>query len=93
VLEIWQSKSRRSNVQIMAEMLRVSHFDEVGKSELSSTVHISYSQTQRYLKRLLELGLLDANVKENSQVNYRITERGKDLLKKIESVQALMRRN
>jgi predicted transcriptional regulator len=93
VLDIWQSKSRRSNVQIMAEMLRVSYLRQVGKAELSSTVNINYSQMQKYLNRLLRLGLLDAEVKESRQINYRITEKGKDLLNNIDSVQELIHRN
>jgi predicted transcriptional regulator len=92
VLDIWQPKSRRSNIQIMAEMLRVSNFGETGKAELSSTVNISYSQMQRYLRRLMHLGLVSASIKENRQVNYRITEKGKKLLTNIEGVQALLHR-
>jgi predicted transcriptional regulator len=93
VLDIWQSKSRRSNVQIMAEMLRVSYLRQVGKAELSSSVNINYSQMQKYLNRLLRLGLLDAEVKESRQINYRITEKGKNLLNNIDSVQELIHRN
>lgn len=93
MLDIWQPKSRRSNIQIMAEMLRVSNFGEMGKAELSSTVNISYSQMLRYLRRLEELGLVGARLKEKGQVNYHITEKGKQLLSNIESVQALLHRN
>jgi predicted transcriptional regulator len=93
VLDIWRSKPRRSNVQIMAEMLKVSQSSEVGKTEISSTVNISYSQTQKYLERLLVLKLLDAKTKENSQVSYLITEKGKKVLNKIESAEELLQRD
>ena len=93
MLDMRQPKSRRSNVQIMAEILRVSRLGEVGKTEISSTVNISYSQMQKYLQRLLELRLLDAKVKENRQVSYQTTENGKKLLNQVESVQELLQKN
>ncbi len=93
MLDLWRPKSRRSNVQIMAEILKVSSLRDVGKTEISSNVNVTYPQMQRYLKRLMELRLLDAKFKENNQVSYQTTEKGKILLNQVESVQELLQKN
>ncbi len=93
MLYTWQAKRRRSNVQIMAEILRVSLLREAGKTEISSAVNINHFQMQKYLKRLLELSLLDAVVANNRQISYRTTEKGKKLLSQIESAQELLQSN
>ena len=77
----------------MAEILKASRLREVGKNEISSSVNVTYPQMQKYLKRLLELKLLDVRVKENNQVGYQTTARGNQLLHQVESVQELLQRN
>ena len=92
MLEIWPTKARRSDVQIMAEILVASRFTELGRPEISSTVNISYMQAQRYLKRLSDLRLVDAEVKEDNHVCYRTNEKGNRLLIQVESIQELLQR-
>jgi predicted transcriptional regulator len=92
LLEIWPTKARRSDVQIMAEILVASRFTELGRPEISSTVNISYMQAQRYLKRLSDLRLVDAEVKEDNHVCYRTNEKGNRLLIQVESIQELLQR-
>lgn len=93
MLEIWPTKARRSDVQILAEILTVSRKAEVGRTEISSTVNISYTQTQRYLKRLEDLRLVDIKVKDNNHMSYKTNEKGQQLLHQVESVQELLQRH
>jgi predicted transcriptional regulator len=93
LLEIWPTKARRSDVQIMAEILTVSRKAEVRKTEISSTVNISYTQTQRYLKRLEDLKLVEVKIKENNHVSYQTNEKGQQLLNQVESIQQLLQRH
>lgn len=76
----------------MAEILIASRFTELGRPEISSTVNISYTQAQRYLKRLSDLRLVDARVKGDNHVCYRTNEKGNRLLIQVESVQQLLQR-
>ena len=92
MLEIWPTKGRRSDIQIMAEILNVSRLTEVGRIDISSGVNISYSQTQRYLKRLSDLRLMDAKVKEDNLICYKTSEKGNRLLIQVESIQELLQR-
>ena len=92
MLEIWPTKARRSDVQIMAEILIASRFAEVGRLEISSHVNISYTQAQRYLKRLSDLRLVDAKVNESNHISYKTNEKGNRLLIQVESVQELLQR-
>jgi len=93
LLEIWPTKARRSDIQIMAEILTVSRFTDVGRLDISSQVNISYSQTQRYLRRLSDLRLVDAIVDDYNHISYETSEKGKRLLVQFESIQELLQRH
>ncbi len=92
MLEIWPTKARRSDIQIMTEILVASRFTALGRPEISSTVNISYMQAQRYLKRLSDLRMVDEKVKEDHHVCYRTNEKGNRLLVQVESIQQLLQR-
>lgn len=92
MLEIWPTKARRSDVQIMAEILIASRFCGIGRPEISSQVNISYSQAQRYLKRLTDLRLVEAEVNEDNHISYKTSQKGDRLLVQIESIQELLQR-
>lgn len=80
-------KRRRSNIEIMADMLRAGcNGNGAGKTEIMYTANMSYYQLQKYLHFLLTQGFIDRLVAENSHFNYRITEKGSRLLKSIDNV-------
>ena len=76
---------RRSNIEIIAEMLKVGE-NGAGKTELMYTVNMSYAQLQKYLKFLLSNGLIHTVEVGNPSVRYYVTQKGSDLLKSIEAV-------
>ena len=65
----------------------------MGKPEILSAVKISHLQSQKYIKRLLDLGLVDARFREQNGVVYKTSEKGKKLLANVESIQKLLQRN
>ncbi len=79
--------NRRSNIQIIADMLRLG---EAGKTEIMYSANMSYFQLQKYLKFLLELKLIDKVALGNPSVSYRVTEKGFRLLKNIDSIQQVL---
>jgi len=87
---MWQPEGRRSSIQIIADILRLLRLGEAGKTEIMYTVKMSYYQTQKYLNMLLKLDLLDAVMKENRLVSYRVTEKGLKLLIQIENMQEML---
>ncbi len=75
--------SRRSNIEVIADMLRLG---EAGKTEIMYSANMSWAQLQKYLKFMLQLGLIDKVTVGNPVVTYRITRKGLRLLKSIDSV-------
>ena len=76
---------RRSNIEIIGDMLRVGE-NGAGKTEIMYTVNMSYSQIQKYLGFLIGHGFIDRLEVGNPAVTYQVTEKGKGLLKSIDSV-------
>ena len=74
---------RRSSIEVIADMLRLG---EAGKTEIMYSANMSYYQLQKYLKFLLRLGLIDKVTVGNPVVTYRITQKGINLLKSIDSI-------
>ena len=83
---------RRSQIQIIAEILRLLRLGEVGKTEIMYTIKMSYSQLQKYLNLVLELRLADTYKKEHNQLVYVITKKGFELLTRIGAMQETLRR-
>ena len=75
--------SRRSNIEVIADMLRLG---EAGKTEIMYSANMSYLQLQKYLKFLLELGLIDKVYIGNPMVTYRVTKKGLRLLRNIDNI-------
>jgi predicted transcriptional regulator len=76
---------RRSNIQIIRDMLRVGE-NGAGKTEIMYSANMSYSQIQKYLRFLIVHGFIDKVEVGNPTVNYRITEKGLSLVKSIDTV-------
>ncbi len=74
---------RRSNIEIIADMLRLG---EAGKTEIMYSANMSYFQLQKYLGFLLQLGLIDKVAVGNPIVTYRVTKKGLRLLRNIDSI-------
>jgi len=86
-----QLGNRRSAIEVIADILRLLRLGEAGKTEIMYTVKMSYSQRQKYLRNLLELGLLDEDRQDTRSVIYRITRKGLNLLTAIENMQEMLR--
>jgi predicted transcriptional regulator len=76
---------RRSNIEIIGEMLRVGE-NGAGKTKIMYSVNMSYAQLQKYLKFLVSQGFIDKVEMGNPSVTYRVTEKGLALLKSIDTV-------
>ncbi len=77
------TERRRSNIEVIADMLRLG---EAGKTEIMYSANMSYFQLQKYLKFLLQLGLIDKVTMGNPSVTYRVTKKGLRLLRNIDSI-------
>ncbi len=80
-------KHRRSNIEIIADILRLG---QAGKTEIMYGANMSYCQLQKYIDLLMERGFIDRVNSGSSIVTYRTTEKGHTLLKLIESVLAML---
>jgi len=75
---------RRSDIEIIAEMLRIGE-QGAAKTKIMYNVNMSYSQMKKYLQFLLSHGYLHSVRASNLSVTYQATERGLSLLKSIDS--------
>jgi predicted transcriptional regulator len=79
--------SRRSSIHLMSEILRLLRLGDVGKTEVMYGARLSYYQTQNYLRRLIELGLIRQAAIDDHISSYGITQKGLGLLGKLEQLQ------
>jgi predicted transcriptional regulator len=73
---------RRSNIEIIADMLRVGE-NGAGKTEIMYSANMSYAQIQKYLGFLLSHGFINKVKVGNPVVTYQVTDKGGELLKNI----------
>jgi predicted transcriptional regulator len=76
---------RRSNVEIIADMLRVGE-NGAGKTEIMYTANMSYHQIQKYLEYLVSQGFITKVNIDNTMIAYQVTESGLKLLKAIDTL-------
>jgi len=82
---------RRSNVQIIADMLRVGgNGNGAGKTELMYSVNMSYTQIQKYLAFLLSHELVNKVEVGNPIVTYHVTDKGNELLSNIDTIMDML---
>lgn len=74
---------RRSDVEIIAEMLRIGE-NGAHKTKIMYNANLSYSQIKKYLSFLISQGYLDSMRASNLSVTYQVTDRGLKLLKSID---------
>ncbi|MDP2730884.1 MAG: winged helix-turn-helix domain-containing protein [Dehalococcoidales bacterium] len=80
---------RRSNIEIIADMLRVGE-NGAGKTEIMYSANMSYYQIQKYLSFLVKHRFIDKIEVGNPSVKYQVTKLGSKLLKNIDSVTELL---
>jgi predicted transcriptional regulator len=80
---------RRSNIEIIADMLRVGE-NGAGKTEIMYSANMSYSQLQKYLAFLLGSGLINRVDVGNPVVTYHVTDKGRVLLKSIDNIMEVL---
>jgi len=73
---------RRSNIEIIADMLRVGE-NGAGKTEIMYSANMSYAQLQKYLGFMLSHGFINKVKVGNPAVTYQVTDKGGELLKNI----------
>ncbi len=73
---------RRSNIEIIADMLRVGE-NGAGKTEIMYSANMSYAQKQKYLGFLLSHEFINKVKVGNPSVTYQVTDKGGELLKNI----------
>ena len=76
---------RRSNIEIIGDMLRVGE-NGAGKTEIMYSANMSYAQIQKYLSFLIGHGFIDKVKLGNPSVTYQVTDKGLGLLRSIETV-------
>lgn len=80
---------RRSNIEIMADMLRVGE-NGAGKTEIMYSANMSYAQIQKYLGFLVSHGFVSKVHVGNPAVTYKVTEKGGELLKNIDGIMEIL---
>ncbi|MHB8105351.1 MAG: winged helix-turn-helix domain-containing protein [Dehalococcoidales bacterium] len=81
---------RRSNVEIIADMLRVGE-NGAGKTEIMYSANMSYSQIQKYLDYLMNQGFVNKVDMDNTMVAYQVTDSGFKLLKAIDTLMDMLK--
>ena len=76
---------RRSDVEIIADMLRIGE-NGAAKTKIMYNANMSYIQMKKYLRFLINQGYLDSVRVRNLSLTYHATERGLNLLKSIDGV-------
>jgi predicted transcriptional regulator len=76
---------RRSNIEIIADMLRVGE-NGAGKTEIMYSANMSYAQIQKYLSFLMSQGFINKVEVGNPVVTYQVTDTGLKLLRSIENI-------
>jgi predicted transcriptional regulator len=80
---------RRSNIEIIADMLRVG-INGAGKTEIMYSANMSYTQIQKYLAFLINNGFVDKVKIGNPSVAYQVTEKGERLLTSIDTIAEML---
>ncbi len=83
---------RRSNIEIIADMLRVGE-NGAGKTEIMYTANMSYSQIQKYLQYLVKHGFINKINIDETMVAYQVTDSGLKLLKTIDMLMDMLNAN
>jgi predicted transcriptional regulator len=83
------ARRRRSNIEIIADMLRVGE-NGAGKTEIMYSANMSFNQIQKYLDYLIEQDFINKVDMGNNMVAYQVTDSGLKLLKAIDTLMAML---
>ncbi|MEM5834299.1 MAG: winged helix-turn-helix domain-containing protein [Candidatus Aenigmatarchaeota archaeon] len=72
-----EKETRREEFKIIADILSLAS-RPINKTHIMYKANLSFTQLERYLRRVLSCGLLE---QKNSPITYQITEKGKRFLK------------
>ena len=88
-----QSKDRRSDIEIVADILRLLRLGQASKIEIIHTSQISAEQASKYLKPLFEAGALEDSEERMGLPSCRITKKGLAILSQIENLREMFPKN
>jgi predicted transcriptional regulator len=80
---------RRSNIEIIADILRVGE-NGAGKTQIMYSANMSYSQIQKYLQYLVTQGFISQVNIDNTLFAYQVTQTGLKLLKAIDTLMMML---
>jgi len=80
---------RRSNIEIIADMLRVGE-NGAGKTEIMYSANMSYAQIQKYLAFLMSQNLISKVEVGNPSIKYHVTDKGSKLLESINNIMEML---
>src|SRR3990172_2813263 len=81
---------RRSNVDIVADILRVLRLGHAGKIEIVNVAHVSSEQGSKYLEKLLSSGLVEDAGERMGLPAVKITPKGLSVLGMIENLKEML---
>jgi predicted transcriptional regulator len=83
---MWSSKHHRSNIEIIADILRLLRLGNASKIEITYASQISGEQASKYLEPLIEAGILENSEEKMGLPSFQITKKGLALLNQIENL-------
>ncbi len=86
----WQPKHNRSRIEIIADILRLLRLGNTGKTQITAYAYLRQDQASRYIRRLLDSGLLESAEKDMDLPAYRITRKGLAILSLIENLKEML---
>jgi predicted transcriptional regulator len=85
-----QPGRNRSNIEILADILRLLRLGNTGKIQITHYAHLDGDQASNYIHNLVESGLLEGADEEMGLPSYRITEKGLAALNVIENIREML---
>ena len=79
-------KLKRSDVEVVADMLRV----RGSQTGIMYGANLSYAQTQKYLRQLSDMALIESVEQRNGRPLYGPTGKGQEFLELIDRMEVLL---
>ena len=89
-LDMSQPKHNRSNIEILADILKLLRLGNTGKIQITHFSDLNSEQASNYITNLMEAGLLEWAEGEMGLPSYRITKKGLAALSVIENIKELL---
>jgi predicted transcriptional regulator len=85
-----QPGRNRSNIEILADILRLLRLGNTGKLQITHYAHLDGDQASNYINSLVKSELLEGAEEEMGLPSYRITEKGLAALNVIENIREML---